>query len=104
MLVTMGMDVPGFGWGGAHLKCKDPECNRRVRGRNCHPPKLIRLLPLIAQRPVMARWNRDAYKHQKSIKTYVTERSQAIEGQALFDLFKTHSVLFRPFLGTFSQF
>ena len=28
MLVTMGMHVPGFGWGGAHLKCKDPECNR----------------------------------------------------------------------------
>ena len=31
-----------------------------VRGRNCHPPKLHRLLPLIAQRPVMARWNPDA--------------------------------------------
>ena len=29
MLVTMGMHVPGFGWGGAHLKCKDPECNRK---------------------------------------------------------------------------
>ena len=28
MLVAMGMNVPGFGWGGAHLKCKDPECNR----------------------------------------------------------------------------
>ena len=29
VLVTMGLDVPGFGWGGAHLKCKDPECNRK---------------------------------------------------------------------------
>ena len=29
MLVAMGMNVPGFGWGGAHLKCKDPECNRK---------------------------------------------------------------------------
>ena len=28
VLVAMGMDVPGFGWGGTHLKCKDPECNR----------------------------------------------------------------------------
>ena len=29
VLVTMGMHVPGFGWGGAYLKCKDPECNRK---------------------------------------------------------------------------
>jgi len=29
VLVAMGMNVPGFGWGGAHLKCKDPECNRK---------------------------------------------------------------------------
>ena len=29
VLVTMGMHVPGFGWGGAHLKCKDPKCNRK---------------------------------------------------------------------------
>ena len=28
MLLAMGMNVPGFGLGGAHLKCKDPECNR----------------------------------------------------------------------------
>ena len=38
----------------------------------------------------MARWNRDAesiYK-VKNYENYVTERSQAIEGQALFDLFK----------------
>jgi hypothetical protein len=39
----------------------------------------------------MARWNCDAegiYKLKQLIKTYVIERSQAIEGQALFDLFK----------------
>ena len=62
-----------------------------VRGRNCHPPKLHRLLPLIAQRPVMARWNRDAesiYKLKETMRNYVIERSQAIEGQSLFDLFK----------------
>ena len=28
VLVTTGMRLPGFGWGGAHLKCK-PECNRK---------------------------------------------------------------------------
>ena len=56
---------------------------RKGKGADLTPPKLLRLLPLIAQRPVMARWNRDAesiYKLQKPIKTYVTERSQAIEG------------------------
>ena len=39
----------------------------------------------------MARWNRDAEsinKVKKTMKNYVTERSQAIEGQALFDSFK----------------
>ena len=49
-----------------------------VRGRNCHPPKLIRLLPLIAHWPAMARWNRDdesIYKLKQLMKTYVIERS-----------------------------
>ena len=39
----------------------------------------------------MARWNRDAesiYKVEKTMKNYVTERGQAIEGLALFDSFK----------------
>ena len=41
----------------------------------------LRLLPLIAQRPVMARWNRDAesiYKLKEPIRTYDTEKSEAI--------------------------
>ena len=55
------------------------------------PPKLIRLLPLIAHWPAIARWNRDdesIYKLKQLMKTYVIERSQTIEGQALFDSFK----------------
>ena len=29
MLVTTGLGVPGFGWGDAHLKCKDSKWNRK---------------------------------------------------------------------------
>ena len=29
VLVTMCLDVPGFGWGAAHKKCKNPECDRK---------------------------------------------------------------------------
>ena len=39
----------------------------------------------------MARWNRDAesiYKLKETMRNYVIERSQAIEGLALFDSFE----------------
>ena len=61
------------------------------KGADLTPPKLIRLLPLIAHWPVMARWNRydeSIYKLKESMRNYVIERSQAIEGLSLFDLFK----------------
>ena len=48
VLVTMGMNVPGFGWGGAHLKCKDPECNRKCGC--CDEGRAPEVLPVAAER------------------------------------------------------
>ena len=61
------------------------------KGADLSPPLQLRLLPLIAHWPVMARWNRDAesiYKLQETKRNHVILRSQAIEGQAPFDPFK----------------
>ena len=72
------------------VQATSEEVDRVGKGADLTPPVFLRLLPLIAQRPVMARWNRDAesiYKLKETMRNYVTERSQAISGYALFDLF-----------------
>ena len=74
-----------------HPRSDHKESAAKGKGADLNPPKLLRLLPLIALRPQMARWNRDAesiYKLKEPKRTHVIERSQAIEGQSLFDSFK----------------
>ena len=48
VLVAMGLDVPGFGWGGAHLKCKDPECNHKCGC--CDEERTLEVLSVAAER------------------------------------------------------